>query len=102
MPYWLKRRFKKIFFFRRRFFIFVFVGSEQFLPNFKHILIGLYVPMPVVKNQRGSRKTFLSYSAVKVSSSHFPEIAAQKVLPLQYGPPLSRSLAGRWANFGGL
>ncbi len=35
--------------------------------------------MPVVKNQRGSRGTFLSYSAVKVSSSCFTKIAAQKV-----------------------
>jgi hypothetical protein len=35
MPYWLKKRLKKIFFSRRRFLISVFVGGEQFSPNFK-------------------------------------------------------------------
>jgi hypothetical protein len=36
MPYWLKRHFKKIFFFlNRRFLIAVFVTGKQFLPNFK-------------------------------------------------------------------
>jgi hypothetical protein len=35
MPYWLKRRLKKIFFPNCRFWIAVFVSGKQFLPNFK-------------------------------------------------------------------
>jgi hypothetical protein len=86
------------------FSIAVFLSSFSFAAyNFcrilNYILIGLYVPMPVVKNQRGSRETFLSYSAVKVSSSHIPEIAAP---PLQVisGPmdELRRAVAHLFFN----
>jgi hypothetical protein len=82
MPYWLKRRLKKNFFSAAVFLSSFSSAANIFCRILSHILIGLYVPMPVVKNQRGFKgdwDTFLSYSAVKVSSSHFPEIAAQKV-----------------------
>jgi hypothetical protein len=87
MPYWLKRCLKK-YFLNHRFFIAVFVGSQQFLPNFKP-----YSNKPLCtkafcqKSWGVNGRPFLSYSALKVLSQHFPEIACSKYNHCSMAPP---------------
>jgi hypothetical protein len=71
-PYKFKKRYLKKYVSTAAFLSPFLSEANNFRRILNHILIGLYIPMPGIKNQRGgSRETFLSYLVLKVSVPFF-------------------------------
>jgi hypothetical protein len=106
MPYWLKRCLKKFFFFLTAVFCSPFLlAANNFCRILKHILIGFYVPKPVVKNKGGLMGDFFELFDLKsVKPAFFQNRCAVNITSAVWPPPSpdheradGRTSAGRCA-----
>ncbi len=105
MPHWLKRCLEKIFFFTAVFWSPFLLVANNFCWIWNHILIGLYVLKPVVKNQGGLKGDFFELFGLKSFKSAFSwNCCAVNITTAVWPPPSpgheradGRTLAGRSA-----